>query len=277
MRRLVNTILFFYLLATIVTAFLLIRLPNDLVQKAQVVNPEEIGNAQGVFNLLYLVVGVTSILGLLAVYLLLRSFSAYKLKSTLENQKELADTTVSDQSKKQQNENAISESLGLGNLESTLKKQKTDNLKLDAALNFACKELKASQGTIYKAKQKGSKRVIELVGSYAYTLADSETLNFEFGEGLVGQVAKSGQIMNLQSIPKGYTKIFSGLGNSTPDHLIILPVKLKEKIIAVAEIASFKEITQSEEKFLIATFDYLASMIGKTSSKKTKTKTEDAQ
>jgi putative methionine-R-sulfoxide reductase with GAF domain len=107
-------------------------------------------------------------------------------------------------------------------------------------------------------KKKGNTRYIELFASFAYHVPEGEIVTFKFGEGLAGQVAKEGKLVNLQSVPEGYIQILSGLGSSSPTNLIIIPVRSEGEIIGVVEIASFKEFSQQHEVLLQSTFDKLS-------------------
>jgi putative methionine-R-sulfoxide reductase with GAF domain len=121
---------------------------------------------------------------------------------------------------------------------------------VDKVLSGVCKDLEASQAALYVAKRFEDKRVIELLGSYAYQIAESKAVVFEFGEGLAGQVAKEGKLVNIKNVPGGYITVLSGLGGASPNHLIILPIVYQEVVVGVMEVASFQEFTAKDEKFL---------------------------
>ena len=57
-------------------------------------------------------------------------------------------------------------------------------------------------------------------------------------------------MINIQTVPDGYIQILSGLGQSSPNSIIIFPIKKEEKVIAVVELASFKNFTKDDEDFL---------------------------
>lgn len=113
------------------------------------------------------------------------------------------------------------------------------------------KELDASQGAFFTTSinQEGI-HIIQFLAGYAYHLPESETIEFEFGEGLSGQVAKEGKLINIQTVPDGYIQILSGLGQSSPNSIIIFPIIKDDKVIAVVELASFKLFSKDEENFL---------------------------
>ena len=114
-----------------------------------------------------------------------------------------------------------------------------------------CKELEASQGIFYVAKtREDGVHILTMVASYAYHLPETSKLEFEFGEGLAGQVAKEGKLINLSTVPEGYLTILSGLGQSSPRSLCIVPLKKNEAVFAVLELASFKKFTQEDVELL---------------------------
>ncbi len=124
--------------------------------------------------------------------------------------------------------------------------------KMEKVLWKIANDLDAVQGAIFLTKQKDvDMKKIELFAGYAYYLPESKILTYEFGEGLAGQVAKDGNLVNISSIPEGYISVISGLGNSSPTNLILVPIKNEqEEVLGVIEIASFKIFNQKDELFL---------------------------
>ncbi len=124
--------------------------------------------------------------------------------------------------------------------------------KMEKVLWTVANDLEAVQGAIFLTKQKESDlKIIELFAGYAYYLPESKVLTYEFGEGLAGQVAKDGRLVNISSIPEGYISVISGLGKSSPTNLILVPIKNEqEKVLGVIEIASFQSFNQKDELFL---------------------------
>jgi hypothetical protein len=97
----------------------------------------------------------------------------------------------------------------------------------------------------------------EFLCAYAYT-SDRDPAPFRAGEGIAGQVAKSRTILNLTSIPEGYLQIQSGLGKSSPDNLVIIPLLLNKETIGIIELASFHPLDPETEW----TFRNLSKIIG---------------
>lgn len=99
---------------------------------------------------------------------------------------------------------------------------------------------------------KDGKSFLKFLSGFATPDPDNNTDLLEFGEGFPGQVAKDGTLMNISDIPEGYLTIESGLGKSSPVSLLIFPVKDKEKVIAVIELASFHKFSTADENYFTA-------------------------
>lgn len=155
--------------------------------------------------------------------------------------------------------------INTSNIDSLLTKLKSStNLKEFAQLFLwtLAKELEASQGAFFITKVKQEVKVLSFVIGYAYNIAESETVEFEFGEGLSGQVAKEGKLININTVPEGYITILSGLGQATPTSIIIFPLKKDDEVIAVLELASFKKIEKDEEDFILELSSKVEMLIG---------------
>lgn len=105
-------------------------------------------------------------------------------------------------------------------------------------LSNIAKEFDIVQGLFFvKAKDSDE---FNITGKYAY-FGEEEPKSFKLGETLSGQVAKNQKVLNLKEIPENYITILSGLGSSSPNHLIIIPVVVEKNTVAIIELASFKE------------------------------------
>ncbi len=97
---------------------------------------------------------------------------------------------------------------------------------------------------------------LRLLASYAFSAA--REIDLRLGEGLVGQCALEGQKIMLLNVPDDYIKISSGLGESKPHNIMVLPVLFEGQVKGVFELASFSRFSQTHEVFL----DQLAESIG---------------
>jgi hypothetical protein len=124
-------------------------------------------------------------------------------------------------------------------------------LLLDKFLRNICQHLEASVGALYLLKTTDEDRLIELAAGYAVYRSDNHNPVYRLGEGLVGQVAKNGKPIKLDTIPEGYIEIVSGLGGTSPTNLMFLPILSPEnEICGVIELASFKKFTENDLSYL---------------------------
>ncbi len=246
----------------VVSGFILYNLPATLLKETLVLDVDEMESISPVLYKLNLAVGATLLIGLAAIIVLLFS-------RTNEAGLEL-NTASSKNSQETKQGSAVSDSVFDDEEENDVDVQEYQKLfgsKLPVEelstqmLTRLCGQIEASQAAIYFANKTKNQRLLELKGSYAYILADSQVLTYEFGEGLVGQVAKTGKTTHVKEVPKGYIEIFSGLGHSEPGELLIIPIKNENEVLAVAEIATFKPFSKSDIKIAEKSFtlfrDYL--------------------
>ena len=71
---------------------------------------------------------------------------------------------------------------------------------------------------------------------------DEPVASFVIGEGLHGEALKEKKAFVLEDLPEEYFVGYSGLGESKPKHLYVLPVADEEKSFGVIEVASFKPL-----------------------------------
>jgi signal transduction histidine kinase/CheY-like chemotaxis protein/HAMP domain-containing protein len=96
----------------------------------------------------------------------------------------------------------------------------------------------------------GGEPVLHLQAGYGYTERKNLSSSFRLGEGLVGQCAKEKKRILLTSVPGDYVRINSGLGESPPLNIIVLPVLFEGEVRAVVELASFSPFSPIHQVFL---------------------------
>jgi putative methionine-R-sulfoxide reductase with GAF domain len=128
-------------------------------------------------------------------------------------------------------------------------------------LQALCTEIEAVQGAVFLTKANEEKKVLQMAASFAYFHNEDKYRSYEFGEGLIGQVAKEARLLNLAAVPEGYITVLSGLGAAAPSQLLICPVVANGEVEGIVEIASFKTLGQPEEKLLKGVCETLASLI----------------
>ncbi|MBI4515669.1 MAG: response regulator, partial [Deltaproteobacteria bacterium] len=99
---------------------------------------------------------------------------------------------------------------------------------------------------------------LNLLATYAYKKRKSLAQTFRLGEGLVGQCALEKERILITNAPPDYVQITSGLGESTPLNIVVLPVLFEGKVTSVVELASFNAFSDIHLSFL----DQLTESIG---------------
>lgn len=114
--------------------------------------------------------------------------------------------------------------------------------KLDKAIWKLCNQFELSQALIYK-KSKGENN-FTLQSSYAFLITDTDPKYVIAGDGLTGQAVKDGMPYFIKDIPEGYLKVISGLGESLPKSLLIIPCSSNGEVTTVFELSSLKEYSK---------------------------------
>jgi len=104
----------------------------------------------------------------------------------------------------------------------------------------------------------GTEPRLEFQAGYGYKERKHLSNSFRLGEGLVGQCALEKERILLTDVPGDYIQISSGLGESTPLNIIVLPILFEGKVRAVIELASFGAFSPTHLSLL----DQLTESIG---------------
>jgi signal transduction histidine kinase/HAMP domain-containing protein/ActR/RegA family two-component response regulator len=104
----------------------------------------------------------------------------------------------------------------------------------------------------------GGEPVLQYQAGYGYKERKHLAKHFAIGEGLVGQCAKEKERILLTDVPGDYVVINSGLGESPPLNIIVLPILFEGAVRAVVELASLSRFSPTHQAFL----DQLTESIG---------------
>ncbi|MFG2348022.1 HAMP domain-containing protein [Streptomyces phaeochromogenes] len=108
----------------------------------------------------------------------------------------------------------------------------------------------AQYGAFYLAEEAGRGHELRLVGSYGWPDDDGRPVRIPFGRSLVGQAARSRRPISVDELPPGYVTISSGLGQTVPTALVVLPITVEDQVLGVIELASVTRFTQIHQDFL---------------------------
>src|SRR5688572_1004066 len=88
-----------------------------------------------------------------------------------------------------------------------------------------------------------------LVAGYA-TEPGEQAASFAPGEGVAGQAAVERKVLVVTDVPAGYFPIRSSLGEAPPLVLVAAPIRVGEAVLAVIEVASFRELDEQQRALL---------------------------
>ena len=107
----------------------------------------------------------------------------------------------------------------------------------------------AQQGVIYQMETEESAGMV-LLSAFADDGEEGHLRRLKIGDGLVGQVAAEKRRMLISDLPHKTVPIRSGLFESVPRNVIVLPVLFEDRVKAVIELASLSTFTASHLAFL---------------------------
>ncbi len=126
------------------------------------------------------------------------------------------------------------------------------------------KFMEANQGALFvlnEPEDENEEPKIILESAYAYERRKRIKKEIAIGEGLVGQAVQEGDRIYLTEVPEDYVEIKSGLGETLPRCVLIVPLKINEEIKGVVEIASIQEIPEYKIDFVEKLGENIASTI----------------
>ena len=116
----------------------------------------------------------------------------------------------------------------------------------------------AQQGVFYIMDGTTDEPELQLLASYAYRERKGVNNRFRLGEGLVGQAALEKERILLTNVPSDYVQISSGLGQTQPMNIVVLPIVFEGQVKAVMELSSLEKFNSTHQAFL----DQLTESIG---------------
>ena len=103
--------------------------------------------------------------------------------------------------------------------------------------------------------------------SYAYSHRKGDRSRLKMGESLVGQAAIERNIFVISDLPDDYTPIASGLGESTPREVMVIPLVFNDHLLAVMELMSFKPFSEDNIDFVTRAAEGMAIAINSSLSR----------
>ena len=130
----------------------------------------------------------------------------------------------------------------------------------DGILRFLVNYVEANQAALFIRENK-ERDLLVRIASYAYGKKKFVDQEIEVGQGMIGQAVLEGETIYLTDVPKAYISITSGLGESTPKAVLIVPLKVRDQIMGVLELASFSVFEKYKIEFVEQISENIATML----------------
>lgn len=132
----------------------------------------------------------------------------------------------------------------------------------DNIIKFVVKYTRSTQGGLFTVNDDSQDDLhLEMVACYAFERKKYLQKRVEIGDGLVGQCFLEGERVYLVEVPDEYVSITSGLGGTTPRSVLLVPMKVNDKIYGVIELASFQKFEEYEIQLVEKLAETIASTI----------------
>jgi CheY-like chemotaxis protein/putative methionine-R-sulfoxide reductase with GAF domain len=103
--------------------------------------------------------------------------------------------------------------------------------------------------------------------SYAYSHRKGDRSRIKIGESLVGQAALEQNVFVVRDLPQDYAPIASGLGESIPKEVLLVPLSFNGHLLAVLELMTFKTFADSDIEFIERTAEGMAIAVNSSISR----------
>ncbi|RKZ92172.1 MAG: hypothetical protein DRR19_05025 [Candidatus Parabeggiatoa sp. nov. 1] len=172
----------------------------------------------------------------------------------VKNALEMASAKLAETTKK----NATQDWLKTGQTElnEKMRGEQTPAVLTQNIINYLATYLNAQVGAFFLAQGEGFK----LVSSYAYKQRNNNYNEFKLGEGLIGQAALEKKSILFTQVPEEHCNlsINSGISESSPHTIFILPLIYEQEVLGVLELASSRHFTATEIELLDQVADNIA-------------------
>lgn len=153
--------------------------------------------------------------------------------------------------------------IGLATIGEILRNNVNDlTLLCDQVISELVVYMQANQGGIFiLTEESENEPYLELMASRAYDRKKYQEKRISIGQGLIGQAYLEKESIILNDVPENYVSITSGMGQSNPNSILIVPLKSNEDIVGVIELASFKKFSSTDIDFLEKVGESIASTV----------------
>lgn len=152
--------------------------------------------------------------------------------------------------------------IGMNKINDILADNKNDFKALSSnVLTQLISYVNATFGVLYMLSDEDDiEPILELIADYGCSNdIRKDKAKIHVSTGIVGVSFTENRLMVINNVPENYIKIESGLGESQPESLLVVPLSIDEKVFGIIELASFKKFTEIEVEFIKRIADNIAN------------------
>lgn len=151
---------------------------------------------------------------------------------------------------------------GLTEITNLMRQAKSEKI-FPELIEAITKYMSVAQGAIYMVKEDNNnqEQYIELEGCFAFDRRKFIEKKIRFGDGLLGQSCLEQEIIKINKVPDTFVEITTGLGDTPPNNLVIVPLIYDEKVMGVLEMLAYNPYSDYEVEFLQQLGENIASFI----------------
>lgn len=173
----------------------------------------------------------------------------------------ISENIEKEKKRKEEEKQATWTTKGIAKFSDILRQDNTDIKKMGFNIvSNLVSYLNINQGALFVLNDEKETPFFELVSTVAYGREKIIQKEVALGEGLVGRCAYEKKTIFLVEVPDDYVSISSGLGESRPNCILIVPCVLNDVVYGVIEIAAFTALKPHEVEFV----EVLGESVGST-------------
>ena len=130
---------------------------------------------------------------------------------------------------------------GIGNVSQVVRGEKDISTLSRDIITCLAEYLDARIGAIFLVDDNHH---LVIAGRYAYEKCEAVPDRFSFGEGLVGQAAVDAKMALITDVPKDYITVASGLGQTPPRHIVVVPFLFEDRVTGVIELGTLDAFSE---------------------------------